>query len=73
MKLGKRQAKILDILKGNQLTIPEIVSLSGLDEHIVKNILMELYDAEIIRKTEAGIVSLRDKVSTAKSTEEVNY
>jgi len=72
MKLGPKQIKVLELLRTNSYTIPELAEAAGIAQQNVKNIISELYDAELVRKTEAGVVSLKDKLINTKHIEEVN-
>jgi DeoR/GlpR family transcriptional regulator of sugar metabolism len=72
MKLGPNQRKVLELLRTDSYTIPELAEAAGISQSIVKNIITELYDAELVRKTEAGVVSLKDKLINSKHIEEVN-
>ena len=68
MKLGEKQQHVLDLIKNNNYSIEELVEKTGFEISVVRNILMEFFDAELVRKSETGIYSMRDKIPAQKNT-----
>jgi hypothetical protein len=73
MKLLKNQSTVLDTLKNGPISTDEIVNKTKLDSYVVKNILMEFYDAELIIKTDNGSYSLRSKPTKSYDKEPTQW
>ena len=60
VKLGKRQLKILDAIKAvDTTTIKDLSNTTGIDEGIVRNIVKEFQQAEIIRVSVDNLITWR--------------
>lgn len=70
MTLGKNQKAVLDALLSHEMTILKIADVTKLQEYKVKNILMELYDAGLVRRSEQGIYRIVDRIPAPKTSGE---
>lgn len=66
--LGKNQDNILKALQDGKYTLEELSEKSGVKLSTTKNILLEFYDAEVVRKTEDKYYSLREAPLKPKNT-----
>lgn len=73
VKLGKRQARILDLIKASdKTTINDISNTTDIDQDIVRNIVKEFHQAEIISVSVDNIISPRTERVSAKHSSEKN-
>lgn len=70
MTLGRNQKAVLDALVQHEMTLLKIVDVTNLADHKVKNILMELYDAGLVRRSEQGIYRIVDRIPAPKTSGE---
>lgn len=68
MTLGRNQEKILNTLKEGNFTLEELSEKSGVKLSTTKNILLEFYDAEIVRRIDEKYYSLKQTISKPKTT-----
>lgn len=61
MKLEGKRKKIMDAIVNGSNNYESISSKTKIELRIVKNVIMELYDAQLIRKTEDGVITVRVK------------
>lgn len=60
VKLGKKQLKVLDAIKAvDTTTIKDLSNTTGIDEGIVRNIVREFQQAEIIRVSVDNLITWR--------------
>lgn len=70
MTLGKNQKAVLDALLSHEMSILKIADVTKLQEYKVKNILMELYDAGLVRRSELGLYRIVDRIPAPKTSGE---
>lgn len=70
MTLGRNQKAVLDALLSHEMTTLKIADVTKLQEYKVKNILMELYDAGLVRRSELGLYRIVDRIPAPKTSGE---
>lgn len=70
MTLGRNQKAVLEALLTHEMTPLKIADVTKLQEYKVKNILMELYDAGLVRRSEQGIYRIVDRIPAPKTSGE---
>jgi predicted transcriptional regulator len=73
VKLGKRQEKVLNlIIASDKTTIKDISNTTGIDQDIVRNIVKEFHQADIISVTVDNLISYRTERLSTKAADEKN-
>lgn len=70
MTLGRNQKAVLDALLSHEMSLLKIADVTNLNSGKVRNILMELYDAGLVRKSEQGIYRIVERIPAPKTSGE---
>jgi predicted transcriptional regulator len=70
--LGKKQTRILNLLKEGPKTLTELEEITSFDKRTIRNTIMELYDIGVVRgSTESSYRYIEPKTPIVYDTEEV--
>jgi DNA-binding HxlR family transcriptional regulator len=69
MILGKRTKLVIQAVQAGPIHYKDLIEITGIEEQVVKNIVSELVQAQLINRDVNNMISVRNTESTSKHPE----